>query len=71
MAELRDNVTFTQPRFIWRLALVDFLAWTIAVPLSVILRFDFAPPTKYTVGAIAGGLTAGLLYVVLASTLRM
>lgn len=71
MAELRDNVNFSQPRFVWRLALADFLAWVIAVPLAVILRFDFTLPSDFTSWALGTGLIAAAGYVLLASILRM
>lgn len=71
MAELREDVRFAQPRFVWRLALADFLAWVIAVPLSVILRFDFTLPSAFTSWALGTGLIAAVGYVLLASVLRM
>jgi len=71
MAELREDVTFSRPTFVWRLALVDFLAWAIAVPLAVILRFDFTLPAAFTNWAVGSGLVAGAGYVLLASLLRM
>lgn len=71
MTELREDVTFSQPKFVWRLALTDFLSWAIAVPLAVILRFDFTLPNDFTEFAIVSGLVAGAAYLVLASMLRM
>ena len=71
MAELRENVSYSQPKFNWRLALADFFAWAIAVPLAVVLRFDFTLPGDFTSWAIACGLIAGAGYVLLASLLRM
>ena len=71
MTELREDVAFSQPTFVWRLALADFLAWAIAVPLAVILRFDFSLPTDFRNWAVGAGLAAGLVYVLLASVLRM
>lgn len=58
-------------RFAWGLALVDLSSWSIAVPLAVLFRFDFSLPPQFATGALAGGLIAGLLYIVMASTLRM
>lgn len=71
MTELREDVAFSRARFVWRLALADFLAWAIAVPLAVILRFDFSLPAEFRNWAVAAGLATGLLYVLLASMLRM
>ena len=64
-------MNFTQPKFVWRLALADFLAWAIAVPLAVILRFDFTLPSSFTTFALGSGIVAGGLYLLLASLLRM
>ena len=71
MTELREGVDYSQPRFVWRLALVDFLAWAVAVPLAIILRFDFTIPEQFTLWAVGSGLAAGLVYVVFASVVRM
>lgn len=71
MAELREDVVFSRQTFVWRLALADFLAWIIAVPFAVILRFDFTLPTDFTYWALGSGLVAGAGYVLLASLLRM
>ncbi len=71
MTELREDVNFSQPKFVWRLALADFLAWALAVPLAVILRFDFALPSGFTTPAFASAVAAGGLYLLLASVLRM
>lgn len=71
MAELRESVNFSQPKFVWRLALADFLAWAIAVPLAVILRFDFILPPSFAAWALGGGLAAAVLYFAAAAFLRM
>lgn len=58
-------------RFAWGLALVDLISWSIAVPVAVLLRFDFTLPPQFAAGALIGGVVAGLLYVGIASLLRM
>lgn len=57
--------------FTWQLAFTDTVAWLIAVPVAVVLRFDFTLPFPYGTPAILGGLCAGLLFLVLATSLRM
>lgn len=58
-------------RFTWGLALVDLISWSIAVPVAVLLRFDFSLPPQFAVGTVAGGVIAGLIYVALATLLRI
>jgi FlaA1/EpsC-like NDP-sugar epimerase len=58
-------------RFAWGLALMDVSSWSIAVPVAVLLRFDFNVPPQFAFSALAGGVIAGLAYVALASLLRM
>jgi dTDP-glucose 4,6-dehydratase len=58
-------------RFAWGLTIVDLLSWSIAVPLTVLFRFDFSLPPQFIVSALAGGVIAGLLYLAIASSLRM
>lgn len=57
--------------FTWPLAATDALSWLIAVPLALVLRFDFNLPTQYAGAAVAVGLSASVLFVALASALRM
>lgn len=57
--------------YAWRLALSDFLAWGLAVPLAVVLRFDFALPSTFATATLLAGLAAACTYVGLASLLRM
>ena len=57
--------------YAWRLGAADFLAWTFAVPLAVVLRFDFLLPENFALATIVAGLGAAVTYVVLASILRM
>jgi FlaA1/EpsC-like NDP-sugar epimerase len=44
-------------------AFADFLAWVIAVPIAMWLRFDFATPPGGWGHALAWGAAAGLLHV--------
>ena len=57
--------------FSWRLALADFLAWTVAIPAAVFLRFDFTLPSDLVTAVLMVGAVAGVGYVVLASIGRL
>ncbi len=57
--------------YAWRLALADFLAWIIAIPLAVVLRFDFSLPQEFQIATVVFGVAAALAYVGLASAFRM
>lgn len=58
-------------RFAWQLAAADFIIWTLAVPLAVVLRFDFTLPASLAEVAFVAGLVTAALYVGSASLLRM
>lgn len=58
-------------QYSWRLALADFLAWSAAVPLAAFLRFDFSLPENFVQTAVFTGIAAGLVYVIVASIVRM
>jgi dTDP-glucose 4,6-dehydratase len=66
-----DRVGRRQIVFSWRLALADALAWVIAVPVAVVLRFDFSMPSDFELAALWSGVIAGAAYVALAALLRM
>ena len=57
--------------YAWRLAVADLLAWLIAVPLAVVLRFDFGLPEEFIPATAIAGLASAVTYVALASLLRM
>ncbi len=57
--------------FSWQLIFTDGVAWLIAVPIAVILRFDFTLPQVLTYSAIACGIGASALSLVAAGLLRM
>jgi FlaA1/EpsC-like NDP-sugar epimerase len=57
--------------FTWRLALADFVAWIISVPLAVVLRFDYTLPWNFRETVLSAGFLAAIAYVALASSLRM
>jgi len=57
--------------FSWQIALTDATAWMIAVPIAVVLRFDFALPSNLAESAIACGIGASSLSFVLAVLFRM
>ena len=65
------NVNRESRSFSWYLALTDAVSWWIAVPIAVILRFDFTLPQSLTYSAIACGIGASALSLVVASLLRM
>ncbi len=57
--------------FSWQIALADATSWLIAVPIAVILRFDFTLPPALSSAAIACGVGASVLSVALAGLFRM
>lgn len=57
--------------FSWQIALMDATAWMIAVPIAVVLRFDFVLPSNLAESAIACGIGASSLSFVLAVLFRM
>jgi len=71
VTELREDVNFQGAVFAWRLAIADFLAWVVALPLAVVFRFDFSLPGNFGNWAIIAGLGTGLVYVSMATLLRM
>lgn len=49
----------------------DFASWTLAVPLSVFLRYDFAPPEDALPASLALGVLCGLTYLALGVAFRL
>ncbi len=70
---IEETVTARQGSqiFSWQIALSDATAWIVAVPIAVILRFDFTLPQNLAESAIACGVGASALSLVLAVLLRM
>ncbi len=45
-------------------ALWDGLSWVVAVPLALVLRYDFEPPSRAIAIGLVAGVLAGVLHVV-------
>lgn len=71
MAEEAVAITRRSRGFTWQLAFTDSVAWLVAVPVAVVLRFDFTLPFPFGTPAILAGFSAGILFLVLATSLRM
>jgi FlaA1/EpsC-like NDP-sugar epimerase len=49
----------------------DGVAWLVAVPIAILLRYDFEPPSSALVASLVVGLICGFAYTALATVTRI